>query len=651
VRSANQTTDHAHDDAAPATAPGPPTVRAGCGRGALTLGALGVVFGDIGTSPLYTMQAVFASGRVSAGAADVYGVVSLVVWTLTLVVSLKYVTFVMRADSDGEGGMMALIARVHNLGLTGRRSRAGLVAAGLFGVSLFVGDGMITPAISVLSAVEGVELDAPGLKSAVVPIALVILTGLFAVQHFGTSILARCFGPVMAAWFSVLALVGALQLAAHPAILRAVSPTYGLEFLVRRPGIAFVALGAVVLAVTGAEALYADMGHFGRPAIRRAWFWLVFPALSLNYLGQGSLILQTPGAVASPFYLLAPDWGRTPLVVLATAATVIASQALISGTFSLAREAHHLGYLPRLTIVHTSEGQIGQVYVPAINALLFVAVVGIVLGFGSSQHLAAAYGLAVTGTFVITSVLFLVIARRSLGWTARRTAAIAAVLLTVDLTLFAANFHKIVAGGWLPLIIGLGAFTVMTTWHRGVAIVIGNRARDVGPLPAYVDALADLQPPLLRLRGTAVFLSADKAAAPLAFREHVEHLHALHEAVVILAVVTEQRAHVPIAERIVVDSLGRPDDHIVRLTARYGFKDRVDVPACLRVAAGHGLPVDVANPLYFVSRTNLKRTPAPGMRQWRKRLFVLTARNAADPVECFALPDDRVIILGARTSV
>ena len=588
---------------------------------------------------------------MSASAADVYGVVSLVVWTLTLVVSLKYVTFVMRADSDGEGGMMALIARVHALGLTGRRPRAGLVAAALFGVSLFLGDGMITPAISVLSAVEGVEIAAPGLESAVVPIALVILTALFAVQHFGTSILARCFAPVMVAWFSVLALLGSLQLAAHPAILRAVSPTYGLEFLGRHPGTSFVALGAIVLAVTGAEALYADMGHFGRPAIRRAWFWLVFPALSLNYLGQGSLILQTPGTVASPLYLLAPQWGRTPLVVLATAATVIASQALISGTFSLAREAYRLGYLPRLSIVHTSEGQIGQVYVPAVNSVLFVGVVGIVLGFGSAQRLASAYGLAVTGTFVITSVLFLVIARRSLGWTARRTAAIAAVLLTVDVTLFAANLPKVVSGGWLPLVIALGAFTLLTTWHRGVAIVNRNRARDIGPLPAYIDALAVLRPPLLRLRGTAVFLSADKAAAPLAFREHVEHLHALHEAVVILAIVTEQRAHVPIAERVVIDNLGRPADHIVRLTARYGFKDRVDVPACLLAAADHGLTVDVADPLYYVSRTSLKRTSAPGMRQWRKRLFVLAARNAADPVAYFALPDERVVILGARASV
>jgi KUP system potassium uptake protein len=612
---------------------------------------LGVVFGDIGTSPLYTMQAVFAGGHVSAGAADVYGVVSLVVWTLTLVVSLKYVTFVTRADSDGEGGMMALIARVHALGLKGRRSKAGLVAAGLFGVSLFLGDGMITPAISVLSAVGGVEVDAPGLKAAVVPIALVILTALFAVQHFGTSILARCFGPVMVAWFSVLGLVGLLELAAHPAILRAVSPTYGLEFLGRHPGTSFVALGAIVLAVTGAEALYADMGHFGRPAIRRAWFWLVFPALSLNYLGQGSLILRTPGMVASPFYLLAPQWGRTPLVVLATAATVIASQALISGTFSLAREAYRLGYLPRLSIVHTSEGQIGQVYVPAINTVLFVGVVGIVLGFGSAQRLASAYGLAVTGTFVITSVLFLVIARHSLGWTARRTVAIAAVLLTVDLTLFAANLPKVVAGGWLPLVIALGAFTLLTTWHRGVAIVIGNRARDVGPLPAYVDALAAVQPPLLRLRGTAVFLSANKAAAPLAFREHVDHLHAIHEAVVILAVVTEQRAHVPITERIVIDDLGHPAFQIVCLTARYGFKDRVNVPACLSLAADHGLTLDVASPLYYVSRTSLKRTPAPGMRPWRKRLFVVAARNAADPVEYFALPDESVVILGARASV
>ena len=610
-----------------------------------------MVFGDIGTSPLYTMQAVFAGGRVSAGAADVYGVVSLVVWTLTLVVSVKYVTFVMRADSDGEGGMMALIARVHALGLPGRRAQAGLVAAGLFGVSLFLGDGMITPAISVLSAVEGVEIAAPGVKSAVVPIALVILTALFAVQHFGTSIVARFFSPVMVAWFSVLGLVGALELAGHPAILRAVSPTYGLEFLARHPGTSFVALGAIVLAVTGAEALYADMGHFGRPAIRRAWFWLVFPALSLNYLGQGSLILRTPATVASPFYLLIPHWGRTPMVVLATAATVVASQALISGTFSLAREAYRLGYLPRLSIVHTSEGRIGQVYVPAINTLLFVGVVGIVLGFGSAQRLASAYGLAVTGTFVITSVLFLVIARRSLGWTARRTVATAALLLTVDVTLFAANLPKIVAGGWLPLVIALAAFTVLTTWHRGVAIINRNRARDVGPLKAYVDALAALQPPLVRLRGTGVFLSSDKAAAPLALREQVEHLDALHEAVVILAVVTEPRAHVPIAERIVIDDLGHPTDHIVSLTARYGFKDRINVPACLSLAAGRGLTLDVTNPSYYVSRTSLKRTPARGMRQWRKRLFVMAARNAADPVEYFALPDERVVILGARLSV
>jgi KUP system potassium uptake protein len=626
-------------------------VPVGSGQRALTLGALGVVFGDIGTSPLYTMQAVFASGRVSASAADVYGVVSLVVWTLTLVVSVKYVTFVMRADSDGEGGMMALIGRVRALGLASRRVRAALIAAGLLGVSLFVGDGMITPAISVLSAVEGVEIVAPEIKSAVVPIALVILTALFAVQHLGTAIVARWFGPVMAAWFSVIGLVGLVRLAGHPAILRAVSPTYGLEFLGRHPGTSFLALGAIVLAVTGAEALFADMGHFGRPAISRAWFWLVFPALSLNYLGQGSLILQKPGAVTSPFYLLTPSWGRTPMVVLATAATVIASQALISGTFSLARQAVRLGYLPRLSIVHTSERAIGQVYVPAINGLLFVGVVGIVLGFGSSRHLASAYGLAVTGTFVITSVLFLVIARHALGWSARRTVAIGALLLTVDVIFFAASLTKIVDGGWLPLAIALGTFTVLTTWHRGVEIVNANRAREIGPLQAYVDALDATQPPLLRLRGTAVFLHADKATTPLALREHVEHVHALHEAVVILAVVTDHRAYVPIGERIVIDGLGNPADQIVHVTARYGFKDRVDVPGSLRLAAHRGLTLDVSDPSYYVSRMSLKRTPTPEMRQWRKRLFVLAAKNAADPVEYFALPDQRVVILGARVSV
>ena len=621
------------------------------GGAVLTLGALGVVFGDIGTSPLYAMQAAFAGGRVSAGAADVYGIVSLIIWTLTLVVSFKYVTLVMRADSDGEGGMMALIARIHGVALSSRRRRAGLIAAGLLGVSLFVGDGMITPAISVLSAVEGVELATPSIGTVVVPVTLVILAALFAVQYLGTGVVARLFGPVMVIWFTALGVLGATQVAAHPGILRAISPSYAIEFLARHPGTSFIALGAIVLAVTGAEALYADMGHFGRPAIGRAWFGLVFPALALNYLGQGSLILANADNAASPFYLLSPSWARTPMVVLATAATVIASQALISGTFSVARQAIQLGYLPRLSVVHTSDREIGQVYVPAVNALLLVGVVAIVLGFGSSQRLASAYGVAVTGTFLITSVLFLVIARRSLGWSARRTIAVGAALVTVDSVFFAANLTKVVHGGWLPLAIAVATFSVLTTWHRGTAIVAANRARDAGSLQAFIDTLHAMDPPLARLPGTAVFVTADAASPPLALREAVEHLHARHEWVVVLAIETEPRAHVPPWERIVIDSLGHPDDGIVHVTVRYGFKDRVDLPACLPIAQQRGLTVDLADPTYFVSHLSLERTPAPGMRQWRKRLFLRLAKNATDPADYLGLPSDRVVLLGARVGV
>jgi KUP system potassium uptake protein len=507
---------------------------------------------------------------------------------------------------------------------------------------------MITPAISVLAAVEGLELAAPDVKALVLPVTLGILVGLFAVQRLGTGAVARLFGPIMIAWFAALALAGLAQLAAHPAILASVSPTYALAFVAGHPATAFATLGAVVLAVTGAEALYADMGHFGRPAISQAWFAIAFPALAVNYLGQGSLLLESPRFAGNPFYLLVPPWGRAAMVALATIATVIASQAVISGAFSLARQAVQLSFLPRLRIMHTSEREIGQVYVPAVNTVLFAGVLAIGVGFGSSARLAAAYGLAVTGTFVTTSVLFLAVARATWHWSVRRTAAAGGLLLLIDLTLLAASLTKVPDGGWLPLLIAAGAFVVLTTWRRGRDIVVRNRAHDVGPLAAYVDQLHRLEPPLLRLPGTAVFLDADPMSTPLALRAQVEHGHALHRAVILLTVATEPRAHVDASNRIQIKDLGRPDDGIVQVLARFGYKDRPDAPATLRLAAARGLALDVSNPSYYVSRTTLTPTNAPGMQPWRKRLYLGLARLAADPVAYFGLPDDRVVIMGTR---
>jgi len=622
---------------------------------ALTLGALGVVFGDIGTSPLYALQTVFHAdgGAVRPNPDDVYGVLSLVVWAITLIVSLKYVVLVMRADNDGEGGIMALIAQVQELRLPGHARRMVLVALGIFGAALFYGDGMITPAISVLSAVEGLKVAAPGLGSLVLPITVVVLGLLFGIQRFGTGVVGRLFGPVMLVWFLILGVSGGAQVAAHPGILRVLSPTYGLAFIAAHGGVAFIALGSIVLAVTGAEALYADMGHFGRPPIRRAWFALVFPALLLNYMGQGALIIQTPGAIGNPFFLLFPHWARIPMVPLATVATVIASQSLISGAFTVTRQAIQLGFLPRLTVRHTSEHEVGQVYVPAINWGLMVAVTAIVVGFGSSARLASAYGIAVTGTFVLTTVLFAVVARAR--WNVPRWVVVpaATAMVVVDLTFFSANLTKVLHGGWLPLAIAALVFTVLITWQRGRIIVTANRTQVEGPLQDFIDALHARDPPVHRVPGTAVFLNANLRTTPLALRANVEHNHTLHATTVILAIQTLRVPYVAPEHRVVIDDLGYSDDGITHVTARFGFQDEPNVPETLRRAAEAGVEraIDVADASYFLSKISIERTPAPGMRQWRKRLFITISRNAASPVEYFGLPGDRTITMGSSIPV
>ena len=623
-------------------------------QAALALGALGVVFGDIGTSPLYTVQTIFNPGDphpVPVSTQDIYGVISLIFWSVTIVVTFTYVLLVMRADNDGEGGIMSLIALIRRRTLPGgRRAKVVLAALGIFGASLFFGDSMITPAISVLSAIEGVKVAAPSLSGLVIPITVTIIIGLFLAQRLGTGAVGRLFGPVMAVWFTVLGVLGVHGIAGHPEILKALSPTYAVSFLFGHFGTAFFSLTGVVLAVTGAEALYADMGHFGRSPIRRAWLLVVFPALILNYLGQGALILRDPGNSSGPFFLLAPGWARFPMVLLATVATVIASQAVISGAFSVAHQAGRLGYLPRLRIEYTSEEIIGQIYIPFINWLLLVAVLTLVLTFRSSAALAYAYGTAVTGTITITTLLFLYVARSQ--WHAPLWILLpgGSALLAIDLLFFAANLTKLVHGAWLPLLIAIVAFTILTTWQKGRQLVTHQRQRDEGPLRAFIDQLHAKTPPLPRVPGTAVFLNRGKDTAPLAMRANVEHNHVLHRHVVILTIETKNAPHIPAAERITVDDLGYKDDQITHITARFGYMDQQDVPALLSLIPETEIerPLDGDELSYFLSRIEIVRGDNPGMSLWRKRLFIATSRITADAAEYFQLPRERTLIVGSR---
>jgi KUP system potassium uptake protein len=626
-------------------------------RLAMVVGALGVVFGDLGTSPLYTLQTVFNPDDphpVPVSARNVYGVVSLVFWSVTIIVSVTYVLLAMRADNDGEGGIMALITLLRpGTAKRGRRAAAMLTALGIFGASLFFGDSMITPAISVLSAVEGLKIVQPSLDDAVVPITAAIIVVLFLVQRRGTAAVGRVFGPVMILWFTVIGACGVAGIADHPGILRALSPTYALGFLFGHFGTAFFSLAAVVLAVTGAEALYADMGHFGRRSITRAWVLLVFPACILSYFGQGALVLADPHNISSPFFLLVPGWGRLPMVLLATVATVIASQAVITGAYSVASQAAQLGYLPRLRIAHTSESTIGQIYVPLINWLLMASVLTLIFAFRSSTALAFAFGMAVTGTITITTLLFFYVARTKWGTPMWLVAGGGAFLLLVDLLFVAANLTKLVHGAWLPLLIGLTAFTVMTTWQRGRKMVTAERARREGSLREFVDDLRRREPPVLKVPGTAVFLNRDKNTTPLAMRANVEHNHVRHEQLVILSIETRPVPRVQDDERALIDGLGYSDDGIIHVTARFGYMETPDVPRALAMldpAMTEG-PLDLDEASYFLSKIELRRGKSSTMRPWRKRLFIATSYITADAADHFGLPRDRTIIMGSNIEV
>jgi KUP system potassium uptake protein len=626
-------------------------------RLALIVGALGVVFGDIGTSPIYTVQTVFNPDDphpVPVTIDNVYGVVSLIFWSVTIVVTVQYVLLAMRADNDGEGGVMALITLLRrSAAQRGRRTATWLAALGIFGASLFFGDSMITPAISVLSAVEGLKIVEPSFAEAVVPITAVIIVGLFLVQRRGTAAVGRVFGPVMIAWFLTIGVLGVIGIARHPAILKALSPTYALGFLFGHFGISFFALAAVVLAVTGAEALYADMGHFGRKAISRGWLVLVFPALVLNYFGQGALILGDTANLSGPFFLLAPGWARLPLVLLATGATVIAAQAVITGAFSVTSQAAQLGYLPRLRVTHTSDREIGQIYVPWINWLLLVSVLVLVFAFRSSAALAYAYGMTVTGTITITASLFFYIARQRWKTPLWLLVPGAVLVLTVDLLFVAANLTKLLHGAWLPLLIALIAFTVMTTWQKGREIVTAARKSTEGSLTDFIEHLRQRAGSIANVPGTAVFLNRGNLTAPLAMRANVDHNHVRHEHVLIISVETLPVPRLPDEDRIRVDPLGYEDDGIFYVSMRFGYAETQDLQAGLRLLDSGTTEgrLDLENASWFLSKIELRRGAAPTMATWRKRLFIATSYITADAAEHFGLPRDRTVIMGSHIEV
>jgi KUP system potassium uptake protein len=629
-------------------------VVAHAGRAVLALGALGVVFGDIGTSPLYTVQVLFTAHPVPTTAPGVYGIASLIFWTLVVIVCVKYAGFIMRAHNRGDGGILALTALIGRCKVT---RRALLVTLGIFGASLFLGDGMITPAISVLSAVGGLQVATPGLEHLIVPIALAILISLFLVQRWGTGAVGAMFGPVMLVWFTTLAVVGGHEVVLHPGVLQGLSPTYAVRFFADQGGAAFLTLGAVVLSVTGAEALYADRGHFGTAPIRLSWYCVVFPGVLLSYLGQAALIRANPALVQtrnfSPFFQLVPSWGRVAMVFLASAATVIASQAVISGSYSVAKQAVQLGFLPRLKIAQTSKEQ-GQIYVPAINWALCIGVVALVLIFRNSSRLAEIYGVAVTGTFVLDTILFLIVARVMWGTSKLKLVPFGAVLLTVEIAFFSANVIKVEHGAWLPLVVAVALSTVMLTWLRGQVIVTRNRTKKEGSLGEFLEGLAAQDPPLRRVPGTAIFPNPSKDTTPLALRAEVERIHALHERVVIVSVDRVSVPHVDPEDRFVVSRLGHGLFRVYHVVDRVGYRDGLNIPLALALARKQGFlerNLDLEHASYFVSRITITPSKNSNMSTWRKKLFVAMARNAASPIEHFGLPAERTVMMGSQVDV
>jgi KUP system potassium uptake protein len=613
---------------------------------ALTLGAIGVVYGDIGTSPLYAIKQTFGAQAVPPTEDNVLGILSLMFWSLILVVSVKYAGFIMRADNKGEGGIMALTALAQRSVRSSQRARWWIIVLGLFGASLFFGDGVITPAISVLGAVEGLEVLAPKLSHFVVPLSAVIVLLLFAFQNRGTGRVGAVFAPVMSLWFIVLAVLGGWQIVANPGVLRAISPYYAVQFFVHEHWVAFFALGTVVLCITGAEALYADMGHFGKRPIRVSWFGLVLPALVLNYFGQGALLIANPAAAENPLFMMVPQSLLIPMIVLATAAAVIASQAVISGAFSVTREAIQLGYLPRMEVRHTSKETRGQIYLPWINRMLLVLTLAVVIGFRSSDNLGAAYGIAVVGTMTIDSILVMIVFRRMWHWSKPHVAIVGGMFLFVDAAFLTANADKVEHGGWFPLVLGSVIFTMMATWRRGRELVMREIRQSGLALEPFISSIS-AHPPL-RVPGTAVFLTANLDAVPHALLHNLKHNKVLHERNVLLTVEVLETPTAEDDERVAIEHL---EDNFYKVTLRFGFAEDPDVPETIESIQACGLPFELMDTTFFLSRESIVATDRPGMARWRDKLFVFMQRNATPATAFFQIPGNRLVELGTQVEI
>ena len=613
----------------------------------LALAALGVVYGDIGTSPLYALKEVFGSPHhpVPITPDNVLGILSLVFWALMMVVSGKYVLFIMRADNRGEGGIMALMALALHNAKEGRRRNI-VVMLGLFGAALFYGDGVVTPAISVLSAVEGLHVITPAFDPFVIPLALAVLIFLFAIQRKGTATVGKLFGPVMLLWFGVLTVLGVINILAEPSMLRALNPVWAMSFLAANPKLGFLSLGGVVLVLTGGEALYADMGHFGRKPIQLAWFGLVLPALLINYFGQGALLLSNSAAVENPFYLLAPEWALLPLVILSTVATVIASQAVISGAFSITMQAMQLGFSPRIKAMYTSESEMGQIYIPGINWLLLASVIALVLGFGSSSNLAAAYGIAVTGTMLITNLLVFVVARNQWGWKLWQAFFCVLPFVLIDFAFFSANSIKLTDGGWFPLVFGLAVFTVLSTWKRGREVLHQKLGQDSIELAPFIESLA--LGGATRVPGTGVFLTGRPQGVPRAMLHSLKHYKVLHERMMIVTIRVFDVPYVPEIDRVEVHDLG---ESFWQITIQYGFKDEPDIPAALAMCDHFGLDFDMMDTSFFLGRETLIPRSGKEMAYWRVLLFTAIFRNASSLPDFFKIPANRVVELGSQVVI